>query len=365
MNGVSGQTAGFRARAFLQSLVDAGLNVERGRPLEGEGVWLRLCPWVAAGVLAFALVPLLPNATTEPANLIAGALIPVIVVVAIFVPWERLPTWPQAALAMVPFLSVALIRSVQESTESAYTPVALLPVYWFALYGTRPQLLISVALVGVTLAIPSPAVDGDAYPVTEVGAALLWMVIAGISGLTISELSRQRERLQARLGQQAMTDALTGLPNRRAWDEELDRELGRASRTGDPMCVVLMDLDHFKQFNDRYGHQAGDEHLKQAANMWRARLRGTDLLARYGGEEFAIVLTATSIPRAREVIEGLRETVPGIETVSAGIAEWDGEESGASLVGRADHALYEAKRTGRDRIVAVPVGAAESRPASA
>src|SRR5688572_4189745 len=87
MNGVSGQTAGFRARAFLQSLVDAGLNVERGRPLEGEGVWLRLCPWVAAGVLAFALVPLLPNATTEPANLIAGALIPVIVVLAVFVPW--------------------------------------------------------------------------------------------------------------------------------------------------------------------------------------------------------------------------------------------------------------------------------------
>ena len=363
MDGVNGQTLESRARGFLQSLIDAGINVERGRPLEGEGVLLRLFPWFAAGALAFALVPLLPNAVTEPANLIAGLLIPALFVVAIFVPWERLPMWPQAALAMVPFISVALIRTVQESTESAYTPVALLPVYWLALYGTRPQLFVSILLVGVTLAIPSPAVEGDTYPVTEVGAGLLWMVIAGISGLTISELARQRERVQAQLGRQALTDALTGLPNRRAWDEELDRELARAGRTGAPMCVVLLDLDHFKQFNDRHGHQAGDEHLQRAAGNWRARLRGTDLLARYGGEEFAVVLTATTLGRAKEVIEGLRETVPSDETVSAGIAEWNGSESGSDLVGRADRALYEAKRTGRDRTVAMPLASPQPRPA--
>ena len=358
MSGVGGHASESGWRAFLQSLVDAGLGVERGRPLEGEGVWLRLLPWVTAGFMAFLLVPLLPNATTEPANLLAGALIPVIVVIAIVVPWERLPAWPQAALAMVPFLSVALIRSVQESTESAYTPVALLPVYWLALYGTRPQLFVSIALVGVTLAIPTPAVEGDSYPVTELGAALLWMVIAGISGLTISELARRREVLQARLGLQAMTDALTGLPNRRAWDEEFERELARSGRTGVPMCMVLLDLDHFKQFNDRNGHQAGDRLLKAAAASWRTVLRTSDTLARYGGEEFAIVLTATTIPRAKQVIEGLRSTVPSGETVSAGIAQWDGRETGDELVGRADRALYEAKRTGRDRTVALPVDSA-------
>lgn len=325
-------------------------------------MWLRLFPWFAAGALAFMLVPLLPNAITEPANLAAGALIPVIAILAVVVPWERLPTWPQAALAMVPFLSVALIRTVQESTESAYTPVALLPVYWFALYGTRPQLFVAVALVGITLAIPTPAVEGGDYPVTELGAACLWMVIAGISGLTIFELSRQRENLQRRLGHQALTDALTGLPNRRAWDEELRRELARARRTGAPLCAVLLDLDHFKQFNDRLGHQAGDGHLRDSAARWRERLRGTDMIARYGGEEFAILLSATPIARAEEVVEDLRSSVPGDETVSAGIAQWDGRESGADLIARADRALYDAKRTGRDRTVVLPAEAATPDP---
>ena len=306
-------------------------------------------------MLAFALLPLLPEGITEPANLIAGALVPVTIAIALLAPWERLPAWTQAVPAMLPFVMVALIRSVHESTETAYTPVVLLPVFWFALYGTRPQLLASIAAVGITLAIPTPAVEGDAYPITELGAALLWMVVAGISGLTISELARQREALQARLGRMAHTDKLTGLPNRRAWDDEFERELARADRSGAPMCVVLLDLDHFKQFNDRHGHQAGDEHLRTAAKLWRQRLRGTDLIARYGGEEFAIVLTATTISRAQEVVEGLRESVPDAETVSGGIAQWDGRESGAELIARADRALYEAKRTGRDRSVALPV----------
>ena len=345
---------GERGRAFLTRLVEAGTSAERGRPLEGEGVALRLLPWASAGVLAFALLPLLPNGVTEVPNLIAGALVPVIVVVALYTPWERLPAWAQAVPAMVPFVMVALVRSVHESSESAYTPVVLLPVFWFALYGTRAQLGLSVLAVGVTLALPSPAVDGDDYPVTELGAALLWMIVAGITGLTVSELVRQREFLQARLGRMAHTDSLTGLPNRRAWDDEFERELARAGRTGSPMCVVLLDMDRFKQYNDRLGHQAGDDHLRKTARVWNARLRGTDLLARYGGEEFAIVLTATELERAAEVVEGLRETVPGDETVSAGIAEWDGSESGQLLIARADRALYEAKRTGRDRAVALP-----------
>jgi diguanylate cyclase (GGDEF)-like protein len=97
--------------------------------------------------------------------------------------------------------------------------------------------------------------------------------------------------------------------------------------------------------------------------VWRGRLRGTDLLARYGGEEFSIVLTSTTIPRAKEVIDGLRETVPGDETVSAGIAQWDGSETVAELIGRADRALYEAKRTGRDRVMALPVDSARPHTA--
>ena len=351
--GTADEPRGSRLRRFQRALVEAGLQAERGRPLQGRGVVLRLVPWVSAGALAFLLLPLLPDGTSEAANLIAGALAPVIVVMAVVTPWERLPAWTQALPAMVPFVMVALIRSVHESSESAYTPVVLLPVFWFALYGTRAQLLVSVAAVGITLAIPSPAVEGDAYPVTELGAALLWMAVAGIAGLTVSELSRQRESLEVQLGEIARTDALTGLLNRRAWDEELERELARASRSGSPVCAALLDLDHFKQFNDRHGHQAGDEHLQDVARVWRARLRSTDLLVRYGGEEFAVLLSGTELEEAAHVIEGLRSVVAGEETVSAGIARWDGTESGRELVAREDDALYRAKAEGRDRIVTV------------
>jgi diguanylate cyclase (GGDEF)-like protein len=321
---------------------------------------LRLLPWVGAGVLAFVLLPLLPD-PTDPANLIAGALIPVSVVWALLTPWERLPAWMQAAPCFLPFVMIALVRGTNESAIAAYSPVVLLPVFWFALYGTRGQLLVSVVAVGLTYAVPSPAISSG-FPLTEAIAAILWMVIAGVAGFTISELSRQREALQQRLALLARTDALTGLPNRRAWDEELERELARAGRTGESVCAAVLDLDHFKLFNDLHGHQAGDAHLKAAAMRWQDSLRATDLIARYGGEEFAVLLPGARIERASEVVETLRASVPAGETVSSGIAEWDRTESGAELVARADRALYEAKRHGRDRAVATRTGGSLTAP---
>jgi diguanylate cyclase (GGDEF)-like protein len=339
-----------KGRKALQELSDAGLEVTRGRPLEGEGVWLRCLPWVTAGVLACTFLPLLPD-WPSTGDLIAFALVPVIVGSALLLPWERMPTWTQAVPALLPFVMVALVRSSHESVTAAYTPVVLLPVIWFAFYGTRGQLLVSVLALGITLAIPSSAFDG--YPALEPLAAAFWMGVAGIAGFSISELVLQRERLQIRLRATARTDALTGLPNRRAWDEALDRELALSGRTGAPVCAALLDLDHFKEFNDRNGHPAGDTHLKEVASLWRARLRSADLIARHGGEEFAVLLTATDAHRAQEVVETLRASVPGEETVSAGIAEWDGAESGTELLIRADRALYEAKRNGRNRTIAI------------
>lgn len=339
-----------KGRKALQELSDAGLDVTRGRPLEGDGVWLRCLPWVTAGVLACTFLPLLPD-WPSTGDLLALALIPVIVGSALLLPWERLPAWTQAIPALLPFVMVALVRSSHESVTAAYTPVVLLPVIWFAFYGTRGQLLISVIGLGVTLAIPSPAFDG--YPALEPLAAAFWMGVAGIVGFSINELVRQRERLQSQLGTMARTDALTELPNRRAWDEALHRQLAMAGRTGTPVCVALLDLDRFKEFNDLNGHPAGDSHLKDAAMLWRARLRTADLIARYGGEEFAVLLTATDAHQSQNIIESLRECVPSGETVSAGIAQWDGVESGAELLVRADRALYEAKRNGRNRTVAI------------
>jgi diguanylate cyclase (GGDEF)-like protein len=163
----------------------------------------------------------------------------------------------------------------------------------------------------------------------------------------------ERVELLSRLESIARTDDLTGLANRRAWEEQLPREVLRATRSRQSLCVAMIDLDHFKHFNDERGHQAGDRLLKEAAAEWSEELRGTDLLARYGGEEFALALPACPPDEALLVVERLREATPEDQTCSAGIAHWDGEESAATLIGRADDALYEAKRTGRDRCVVV------------
>jgi diguanylate cyclase len=139
--------------------------------------------------------------------------------------------------------------------------------------------------------------------------------------------------------------------NRRAWDDELPRELARAARSGQALCVTLLDLDHFKAYNDRHGHQAGDRLLKAAAAAWQAKLRKTDLLARYGGEEFAVLLPECGLDNAMEIAERLRTAQPE-GTCSIGVAAWDGHEAAAGLVARADRALYAAKEAGRDRCLA-------------
>jgi diguanylate cyclase (GGDEF)-like protein len=161
----------------------------------------------------------------------------------------------------------------------------------------------------------------------------------------------ERAATLARLERVARTDDLTGLPNRRAWDEHLSRELARAKRDGTPLSVAIFDLDHFKDYNDRFGHQAGDRVLKEAAASWQGLVRKTDVLARYGGEEFALALPSAGIESASLLVERLRAATPRGERTSAGVVEWDGSETEAGLVARADAALYAAKRAGRDRAV--------------
>lgn len=161
----------------------------------------------------------------------------------------------------------------------------------------------------------------------------------------------QREQMLVRLERVARTDELTGLSNRRAWDEHLARELARAARTTQPLAVAMLDLDRFKDYNDRFGHQAGDRVLKEAAAQWGSRLRKTDVLARYGGEEFALALPNEGLEEARETLERLREATPMGQRVSVGLVCWDGTEDANGLMARADAAMYEAKRAGRDRVV--------------
>ena len=160
-----------------------------------------------------------------------------------------------------------------------------------------------------------------------------------------------RADLLRQLEHMARTDDLTGLPNRRYWEQQLPRELARGSRDGQPICVAMIDLDHFKDYNDRRGHQAGDRLLGEAAEAWGRLLRPYDMLARYGGEEFSVILPGCGIRDAELLVERLRAVTPRGESCSAGLAEWDGGEQPEALVGRADAALYRAKRGGRNRTV--------------
>ncbi len=175
-----------------------------------------------------------------------------------------------------------------------------------------------------------------------------------VAGTQVGELlGMLRERLDAvdSLRRLALTDELTGLPNRRAWEEAVRRELARAMRDRHPVCIAVLDLDGFKHFNDEHGHQAGDRVLAESARAWQSHLRTSDVLARYGGEEFAALIPAWPLEIAVEVVERLRLATAGGLTASAGVASWDGSETGEELFGRADAALYEAKQSGRDRTI--------------
>jgi two-component system, cell cycle response regulator len=173
-----------------------------------------------------------------------------------------------------------------------------------------------------------------------------------------------------RLKRQGLTDTLTALNNRRFFDQRLLEEVEMARRKGDRLSCLLLDIDHFKQINDSYGHQTGDQVLMRVAALIRAQMRTTDVLSRYGGEEFSALLANTPEPEAVEVAERIRTSVEQHSftaddgqtfnvTISIGIATLDGGQSGQStsvkntahiLVGQADQALYKAKSAGRNQV---------------
>ena len=180
----------------------------------------------------------------------------------------------------------------------------------------------------------------------------------------IEELEREAHALQESLQREqrmALTDALTGLPNRFAYEDRIAQEYRVWKRTGRPLTLAALDLDHFKAVNDQYGHRAGDKVLRVVAGQLASSLRESDFVARYGGEEFLLILTGADVPAALKVVDGLREKVGALGfhvshapvniTLSCGVAGFSGQDTPETAYERADRALYEAKRQGRNRCV--------------
>lgn len=193
------------------------------------------------------------------------------------------------------------------------------------------------------------------------GAALAGLLLTGLLVFRpmVAEVVRDREHLESlnrSLETQAGTDKLTGAYNRRTWDVEIRREFSKARRQEQRLCLVMTDLDHFKRVNDEFGHQRGDNVLKEFTSRMKQAVRASDTVYRLGGEEFAVLLPGTDIEKGRMTAEKLRlavadQALDGLAiTASFGVAETDGDESPDEFFRRADQALYAAKAGGRNRV---------------
>jgi diguanylate cyclase (GGDEF)-like protein len=301
-----------------------------------------------------------------------------------------------AAVALAAFLLILRRRSVFDVGRAARSPMAVLGDVVAA--ADDPRALLPVLLetaVGAVDAAGGYAVwDGErmaeagfepaaARPLTleldpEAAAGQRQIVLfprrssfsaeeREVASSLIAEgrIALENARLHNIVRRQAVTDELTDLANRRRFMEVLRQEVARARRFELSLALVLLDLDHFKQINDRYGHQAGDEVLREAAEVVRRRVRETDLPARIGGEEFAVILSGTDLDGAARLAEHLRTDLRDLVhvrggqdwrvTASFGVAELGTSGGAEELIASADRALYRAKAEGRDRVSAEPL----------
>ena len=259
----------------------------------------------------------------------------VVVAAVLWAVGDRSPVVLHVALGLLTLL-VALLaaRSATPAGIVGLGPVlialGLYAAHFFSRTAARAHMGAAAVLVSLGALVAEPA-----------GFLLPWVIAV----VTACALTEAQGRLTARLREAASTDPLTGLANRRAWTAEADRSLARARRAGVPVTIAILDLDDFKEVNDRDGHGAGDALLRQLTAQWVQRLRTSDLLGRHGGDEFVLCLPDTDLDGAREVLDRLAEDAPASWSVGAAMAA-EGDTL-TTLLQRADTELYLDKRRRR------------------
>jgi diguanylate cyclase (GGDEF)-like protein len=271
-------------------------------------------------------------------------------------------------------LGLLLVSSCAASALAVFLgPTAFWPLFLLPLLGASVLLFEAGAVLvtvwaGATLAI-LPAV-GPAMDVRDAG---LGIALYLLTGLLLGRRQRHHKRLQTTLARSSLTDRLTGVYNYGTFVDRLSSEVRTAERYGGELSLIMLDLDHFKRFNDAHGHQAGNALLCELGATLRGLLRGADIVARYGGEEFAVLVRGSELDglrlaeRIRRAVLLLRVPVEDGEayvTVSCGVASYPSDaHDEAGLVEYADAALYAGKQGGRNCVCGHALGKVESRAA--
>ena len=318
-------------------------------------------------LLFCALLGLLPTA----ALLQVGGLfllINIALALAFFTGWNE--RWADPSLTLLQMglgvSSVTVILVVGRQTQFVAAPFYSV-LFVFGMLQLRPRQIAGMTLyvflsyaaaLALRYALFHDVLDLRVEAVTAalvVGSSAWFAVAAGYISNLRARLRESRLQIQAL----ATRDGLTGLWNRRHIDVTLEAALQHAAHQGTPLCVVLVDVDHFKNVNDRHGHAMGDHVLKAVANCLAVSVRAEDHVGRFGGEEFLLILPATSLSQATVLTERLRQRLnaqpimpmgDGPVTASFGLADWRSGEAASALVHRADRALYRAKAAGRNRV---------------
>jgi diguanylate cyclase (GGDEF)-like protein len=278
----------------------------------------------------------------------AACITPVVVAV---VPRRRRLLFCLAAFGGIPALT--LMQAYSGGAASGYSVLVIMPMVWFGLEATDVELVAGIAVLAACCCLPMVLIGAPAYPRTWGHASLLMLVGLTVAG-SLRAVTRELATLAQRFQHEAVVDDLTGLLNRRGWRYIAPRELARAARSGNPITVVTLDLDNFKELNDELGHERGDLALRDTADRIRATLRAGDVVARLGGDEFVALLTNSTLTGSLTAIQRLRDSTPAPEAFSAGVAVWDRREELAEALRRADLALYAAKEAGRNRTEVAP-----------